>query len=465
MLRLIAHKELREFVRDGRMVCAGGLMVVLLLTSLLLGWQQQQSAQAERITSQQLDYDAWLEQGPRHPHNAADQGMHVFKPQPPLSVIDPGIDPFVGSTIWLQAHRQSETKFRPAQDATGLKRFGSLSPAWILQVLAPLLIIILGFNAFAGEREQGTLRQLLSLGVSARRLLWGKALALGGAVAVLLSPGAVLVLAAVLGSVRPGGLPDTLARVALLGLGYGLYLGLTILAVLAVSALCKRSRTALFLLLSIWIGTVLIAPRTIADVATKSYPSPSRLGFDAALSDELDAASTSAWTSHFGVSTAWDPSLPLGKWGRALQVDDHSGYGVLDEHFGKLWDTFEKQQRIQEIGGILAPVVSLRAFSMAMAGTDFSHHRDFSNEAEKQRRLIQNVISDDLVRNADSLGDRHFSYKSGPELWEKIPRFDYRSPTVGFALQRHALSLAILAALFALSLLFARFAVSRRLVG
>jgi ABC-2 type transport system permease protein len=465
MLKLIAHKEFREFVRDGRMIWAGGLMVILLLTSLLLGWQQQQAVQAERTASQELDYDAWLNQGPRHPHNAADQGMHVFKPQPPLSIVDPGIDSFVGSTIWLQAHRQSETKFRPAQDATGLKRFGSLSPAWILQVLAPLLIIVLGFNAFAAEREQGTLRQLLSLGVSARRLLWGKALALGGAVALLLCPGAILILVAVSSSVPPGGLPDTLVRTGLIALSYGLYLGLTIFVVLAVSALCKRSRTALFILLAIWIGTVLIAPRTVADLATKTYPSPSRLGFDAELSEEMDAASNAAWTSHFDVDGAWDPSLPLSQWGRALQVDDHSGYGVLDEHFSRLWGTFEKQQWLQEVAGVLSPVVALRAFSMAMAGTDFSHHRDFSVKAESQRRLIQNVISDDLVKNADPLGDRHFSYKSGRELWLTIPRFEYSAPPVSFALQRHALSLAILAALFALSVLFARVAVSRRLVG
>lgn len=463
MLTLIARKEFREFVRDGRMLWAGGLMVVLLVASILVGWQQQRSVQAERVASQELDYDAWLKQGPRHPHTAADQGMHVFKPEPPLSVIDPGIDPFVGSTIWLRAHRQSETKFRPAQDATGLKRFGGLSPAWILQVLAPLLIIVLGFGAFAVEREQGTLRQLLSMGVTARRLMWGKALALVAAVGLLIAPGALLGLGLVVTGLEGHAWLDVLTRLALMALGYALYLGATVFVVLAVSALCQRSRTALFLLLAIWIGTVLIAPRTIADVATKSYPSPSRLGFDAALSDDLGDASGKVWSETFGVASAWDPSVPLNQWGRALQLDDHSGYGVLDDHFGRLWDTFERQQALQETVSFAAPVVALRSFSMATAGTDFSHHRDFSEKAEVQRRVLQETVSEDLIRNADPLGDRHFSYKSGPELWRHVPRFEYRAPGVGFALQRHWLSLAVLAAMFALSLLFARFAVSRRL--
>jgi ABC-2 type transport system permease protein len=111
----------------------------------------------------------------------------------------------------------------------------------------------------------------------------------------------------------------------------------------------------------------------------------------------------------------------------------------------------------------VSPVVALRSFSMATAGTDFSHHRDFSEKAEVQRRVLQEVVSNDLVAHADPLGDQHFSYKSGPELWLKVPRFEYHAPRVGFALQHHWLSLAVLVAMFVLSLLFARFAVSRRL--
>jgi ABC-2 type transport system permease protein len=463
MLRLIARKELRELVRDGRMVWAGGLILLLLVVSILTSWQGQRTVEAERIASQELDYDAWLAQGPRHPHNAADQGMHVFKPLPLLSVIDPGISQYVGSTIWLRAHRQSETRFRPAQDATGLKRFGSLSPAWILQVLAPLLVIILGFNAFAAEREQGTLRQLLSLGITGRTLLWGKALALAAVVSLLVVPGAVLTLGALVAGPAETGEGDVLLRYLLLALGYGLYLGAVIFVVLGVSALCRRSRTALFMLLALWIGSVLVAPRVIADLAAKAHPSPSRLQFEAGLSDDLDSASTREWTQQFGVSSAWSPELPLGLWGRALQVDDHSGYGVLDDHFGRLWDTFERQQQAQQIMGLIAPLVSLRAFSMAVAGTDFSHHRDFATAAETQRRLLQDIVSDDLVRHADPLGDRHFSYKAGPELWARVPRFDYRWPGVGFALSRHWPGLVILLLVFVASSAFARFAVSRPL--
>lgn len=66
-------------------------------------------------------------------------------------------------------------QFRPVEDATPFVRFGELTAATMLQVLWPLLIILLGYNAFAGEREGGTLRQLLRLGISKTQLTLGKA--------------------------------------------------------------------------------------------------------------------------------------------------------------------------------------------------------------------------------------------------------------------------------------------------
>jgi ABC-2 type transport system permease protein len=463
MLRLIASKDLREFLRDGRLPWAGGLIVLLLLTAAAVGWVQQTAVQAERVSGQALDYQAWVNQGSRHPHTAADQGMNVFKPEPPLAIFDTGVEPYVGSTIWLQSHSQGEVKFRPAQDATGLQRFGSLTPAWVLQVLVPLLVIILGFSAFASEREGGTLRQLLSIGVSRRRLLWGKALALGASVGLLLLPGAALVGGLALVTAPAGTAGDVAARLAGLALGYGLYLGAVIFLVLAVSAICRTSRVALFSLLAIWIVGVLIAPKAISDMAVALHPTPSRIDFAKAVRDEENATSRKVWLKNFGVETRWDPRVPLSKWGIALRVTDHNGYRVYDRQFGALWDTFERQQRLQEWAGLLAPVVAMRSLSMALSGTDFSQHRDFSEAAERQRRIIQEVVSEDLIKNADPLGDRHFSYRASPTLWAKVPEFHYPLPRIGFALSRHWPSLVVLAASFLLAMALALVAVSRRL--
>lgn len=432
---LIARREYVECLRDGRLLWAGGLTVLLLLAALAVGWQNRAAVESERTAAQRLDYQDWLAQAERHPHDAAHQGMHVFKPLPPLAIVDPGITPYVGSTLWLQAHRQSEVKFRPAQDATGLQRFGNLSMAWVLQILGPLLVIVLGFNAIAGEREQGTLRQLMSLGVRPRQLLAGKALSLAASLGTLLLPLALAAAGFIAAGTPPEARGDTWLRVLALLLTYALYFSTMIFLVLAVSGWAKTSRIALVTLLAIWIAGATLMPRAASDLAREWHPSPTRVEFNRNLDDDLSAEHARAWQSHFGVDKRWGADLPLNRWGEALQVDDQAGYTVLDRHFGKLWNAFADQQRMQEWGGVLVPLLAVRALSMAVAGTDFAHHRDFSVAAEQQRRTMQDLISHDLIHHADPLGHQHFSYKAGPEFWATVPPFTYAAPPLGFALR------------------------------
>ncbi|MQA28429.1 MAG: DUF3526 domain-containing protein [Luteitalea sp.] len=462
MVRTIAAKDLTTMFRDGRLPWAGGVVLALVVTAVTVGWQRQREIASERAAAQALDYDDWVAQPERHPHNAAHQGMHVFKPDPPLAIVDPGIDPYVGSTIWLRAHRQSELMFMPAQDATGLQRFGELSAAWVLQVLGPLLIIVLGFDAFAAERELGTLRQTLSLGISSKQILWGKALGQFWGLGLLLGPaaaGAAIVVVAGRGEAID---VDAAARLGWLGLGYAIYLAIAVFAVLTVSALGRSSRVALVTLLGLWIGTTLLAPRVASDLSRTWKPSPSRLTFNADLGAEMGRMQEQAWMANFGVATQWSPDLPLDKWGVALQVDDHAGYSVMDRHFARLWDTFGEQQRVQEWLGLAAPVLAVRAFSMAISGTDFAHYRTFSLAAERHRRVLQDLMSEDLVERADPRGTGHFDYRAGADLWRRMPPFTYAPPPVSWALRNSGRSLAVLIAGLLLSMAAAHVAVGAR---
>lgn len=462
MIWLIAFKDLRERLRDGRLYGAGGLVALLLFTALAVGYGHQQEARAEQAAAQNSDYQGWLTQGARHPHDAAHQGMHAFKPEAALALLDAGINPYIGSNVWLQAHRQSEVKFRPAQDATGLQRFGDLSVGWILQVLGPLLVVVLGFNAFAGEREQGMLRQTLSLGVPPLRLLWGKALALGMALAVLLVPAALIAAVAVALSTGNGERLDALLRFAGLALGYALYLAIFVFATLGVSAASRSSRVAITVLLALWIANAVVAPRVVSELSRAVFPSPTRLAFNQALGADLKATSDTTWMQAFGTTERWSKDVPLNQWGIALKLDDQASYAVYDRHFGRLWDTWEQQQAVQEAGGLLLPLLAMRSFSSAMAGTDFAHHRDFTTAAERQRRVIQDIVSQDLVDHADPLGHQHFAYQASPSLWARVPAFAYHAPPVGWALARSGTSALVLCASLALAVAFAWVAVARQ---
>ncbi|WP_202618404.1 ABC transporter permease, partial [Escherichia coli] len=116
----------------------------------------------------------WEAQGVKGTHQAAHFGIYVFKPESPLAAIDPGLRQFTGQALWLEPHKRNLARFSPAADQGIATRFGQMSAAFVLHTLLPLLIVALAFNAVTHEREQGTLRMLHSLGLSARKLLFGK---------------------------------------------------------------------------------------------------------------------------------------------------------------------------------------------------------------------------------------------------------------------------------------------------
>jgi ABC-2 type transport system permease protein len=169
------------------------------MAALAGGVQHQSEIARQHADAQRAERDAWLDKGDMNPHAAAHYGAFVFKPVQPLSAIEPGLDPFLGVFVFLEAHKQQLARHRPIDDASPTRRLGLLTPATAVLVLLPLLVVSLTFASFAGEREQGTLRPLLALGVSRRALLAGKAVGALLPLLVIMLPAALV--AAVLLSV------------------------------------------------------------------------------------------------------------------------------------------------------------------------------------------------------------------------------------------------------------------------
>jgi ABC-2 type transport system permease protein len=373
--------------------------------------------------------------------------VYAFKPAATLALVDRGVDPYVGVFAWLEAHKQNDFKYRPAQDATALERMGAWTAAGVLQLLLPLLIVMLCFPAFAGERESGTLRQLLSTGVTPRTLALGKALGVAGALAVLLVPAAVLgTWALTLTSGAASG-PDGLTRSLALTLSYLAYFAGFVGIALATSATASTARGALLALLAFWSINSFVAPRAASDIARRVHPAPSALAFNRAVERELimhgdaqQALEDSVKRAH-GVTSL--DSLPVNFAAISLQAGEEHGYKVFDQHYGALDATFASQERVQNAFGVAAPLLAVRAASMALAGTDREHHRHFAAAAEHYRRRLVELMNNSLLPvNASSDA---FGVMADSTLWSQLPDFTYAPPTFSWVLVRQRLSLGALA--------------------
>lgn len=469
MIARIARKEFTEMLRDGRFRWAAAIVFVLLLASIVMGGKHYRDVKRQHDLARAETRDQWLGQPAKNPHSAAHYGIYAFKPKMLPALLDRGVDGFTGQSVWLEAHKQNEFKFRPAQDATAVQRFGELTAATVMQLLIPLLVILLSFSAFAAEREQGTLRQLLSLGVKKTDLAWGKALGIAGALGVLIVPATIVGVIA-LGLTSEDGpaarLGASASRMAWMFLCYLLYFGVFIGVSLAVSARARSSQMALIVLLGFWIVNGLVAPRAIADLAKRAYPTPSAFTFQQAIDNEMrngpdghDTADKRAEAlkqrvlKQYGVDKL--EALPVSFAGISLQEGEEHGNVVFDKHYGALWNRFEQQNRLKQVAGAVAPMLAIHSISMGLAGTDFAHHRDFATAAEEYRRMLVKKMNDDMTYNA---GKQDFSYLAQPAVWRAVEDFRYDAPPAGWALRNQTVSLALLALWFVAAVAAALFA-------
>lgn len=468
-IRAVAGKEWLELRRDRRLFWLCALYLVLMTGALAFGAAESLRLQRERETAAVADRALWLGQSAKNPHLAAHFGQYAFKPVSPLTLADPGVNAFVGSAVWLEAHKQNEARFRLARDSGGAARLGGLSLAFVIQIIAPLIIIMTGFAAFSRERESGTLRQLLGAGARSTDLLAGKALALFGVASLLLVPamlgtGLCIVLFADRDKFP---LVDQLLRLAATSTGWMAYLGGFVFLTLAVSALASSSRAALVALLAFWLANGFVAPRVASEMARIAAPTPSASAFRAAIVRDEAAASFGHDESHpayrafldemlkkYGVTRAAD--LPVSLRGLSLRRRDEIGYAVFDRHFGALQAAYNRQDALRALPGFVFPLLALQPLSMALAGSDSRSQFDFETMAEAHRRMIQNEVSDNLIHFAHD-----DAYKAGPDLWRRIGAFSYRAPPIGPTLAAEKTNIGAIILWVALAGVFAVFAAGR----
>jgi ABC-2 type transport system permease protein len=474
VVSVIAAKELTEIARDGRFKVSAAIMVLLLLTALLTGWQRYTAFAEMQATAQDASNTQWLKQGDKNPHSAAHYGNYAFKQAGPLSFFDNGIEPFTGSLLFMEAHKQNLATSRPANDLSSISRFGDLNGAMILQLLMPLLIIFLGFTAFAGERERGTLRQLLGMGVSHRALLWGKALGIGSAITAVVLP-CILIGALVLAMAAVPVTADAFwMRLGLMTAAYTMYGLVFLFLTLAVSALAPSPRTALMVLVGFWAFSAFLAPKAAVEISKAVHPSPAYGAFEAQVRHDqkngLDGVPTAAKFGQYvrgllrehGVDNP--TKLPMYFPAVRMQKLEELDHEIFDHHFNALRATYLEQRRMQDALGVVAPLLPLKSLSMGLAGTDLTHHDRFTIAAEEYRRDMVAKMNGYLAKAAVDLNgvSNSSTYMTADEaVFAIVPPFSYTPPRLGEVMAEHRLAFIVLGGWVVASAAFALAAVAR----
>jgi ABC-2 type transport system permease protein len=450
VIREIARHERKMLFSGWRFAFCEILFALAFFVSLFTGWNDYRVTTRENRETEQNERMRWLNQGVKGPHVAADQGVLVFLPLSPLSAFDPGILAYTGSSALLGGHHEEILTNKAAEGTHSLHRLGSVSAASVVQVLLPLVLILLLHGTFTGERENGTLSQILSSGVSPAELVFGKLAGIGVAVSIMIAP------IFIVGGVA---LRESMADFIILGLIHLAYLLAVIVLIVAISARAATSRQSLVVLLCGWAMAFIAAPVVITDVAQFLHPSPASLEYATAQMDaarkmptveERRAVVRARLLKQYGVASLRE--LPVDPIGVELNEEEKESEPLYGNLVASVYDSYEQQNRLYQVGAVVTPLLAVQSLSMAISRTDFAAYRDFANAGKHYRVGMIKTLNDGIAYNPDYRNGTVFPgtdiivTEAGPELWRRVPEFKYEVPRLIVVLARSWTSLLLLSA-------------------
>ena len=437
VLLAIVATQWRRWRRERLFFWIISAAAVLLLCSVALNVQQTATQLQERNQLQAVAEKDWHSQPDRHPHRVVHFGDFVFKPVQFFARWDWGVEQHAGTSIYLEGHRQNSANFSQSAQSSSLQQFGVLTPAFVEQVVVPLLMIFLGFGSLSQERESGLLMQLLASGARASELVFGKFLALYAVGLLALLPLLILLIWSLF---TPGA--DATRGMILLG-GYSVYLMICAALVIVLAGFAKSSYSALMICLALWVLACVAMPRVSSFVTRQYWPAPSwvaieieaenrlkKLGDSHNPNDPYFAAFKEKTLREYGVQRVED--LPFNYGGLLMQEGERLTAQVFDELNSNLQARYSLQNQRYRQMAWLNPAMAISTLSMAAAGTDFAHHLHFLQATEARRFAMIQALNKIHTEQISFANDRN--ERVSAKVLLRAPRQLYQAPNVAFAM-------------------------------
>jgi ABC-2 type transport system permease protein len=400
MIRTLAAKEILDQISSPKFVFLFAVSTVLIVFSLYTGSSAYVSARSEFQATQALSRS---EIENRKSYQELSQfGVKVARGPSPLSAVAAGVSSALGRSARVRPETQPEIAPPPLAETPVLAVLGELDFNGVTRVFLSLFVLLLTYNAVAGEKENGTLKVVLANPVPRAQLLLGKALGLFGIlVAATLVPALLGLLVMKVGfRIELGA--DGWARLLTIAASSGLYL-LAIFALgLLVSTLTSRSAVAFLVLLLVWVAFVEVIPKASPMIAGQLRPAPTY----ASLQSERDRAQSQFQQGMFKVMGdifARASSSPGGtdseQQARQHVMDSVMARGrdslnaELQANTAKLDESYRNKQdamtRMALTLSRLSPAAAMSHAVEVMSGTDFEVHRRWRDDLLAYRGQLE----------------------------------------------------------------------------
>jgi ABC-type transport system involved in multi-copper enzyme maturation permease subunit len=239
----------------------------------------------------------------------------VYKPPEILAIFSKGVEENMGNSAKVSIGEVPEIKSAIASKNPLLSVFPVLDIAMVFKLVMSVLAILVAYDAISGEREDGTLRLIMSNSVPRHHVLFGKLM--GGMITLAIPIAIGFLMISLILELSPtvdltGG---HWARIALMFLLSLIMVSVLLNLGLFLSSITKRSSDTLIFLLFLWVLFVIVIPNGSAYLAKRIKPIELREKIDSQVKeiwrgfqDELnDFSSRNPWPRNAIQNDASDP--------------------------------------------------------------------------------------------------------------------------------------------------------------
>ncbi len=277
MIGIVFKKEMLSHLLSQRFAACTALAVILIIANGMLTSQAYVHKKASYLTQRaveetklpEITYYSVLGSDFNHSSKSPlndEAAPRVLRPPRPLAVFAEGVEPEIGQAVKVllfEVPHQTEAIVPFQSKNPYLNIFASFDTLYIFQLVLGLLAILIASETVSGEKEDGTLRLMLTTNVSRAQVLVGKLLAGLTTLAIPAALGFILLTILLLGTEQIEVGLDVWLRLGLLFALSLLYLLVFYLIGLVISCATHRSATSLIYALFMWAVLAIVLPDSI----------------------------------------------------------------------------------------------------------------------------------------------------------------------------------------------------------
>jgi len=464
MIRQIIHKEILENLLSFRFTLSLVLTTVLFAAGgfVFVGKYKQQSSDYWQKTNENLT--GFKEQS-RQLFRLAFYKQNIWREPKPLSLCTEGFEKSLPNYFRFDVFSGDLPEIKGRSNFT-LSHFSSIDWAFIVSMILSFLALVFTYDSVSGEKEDGTLRQMLANTIPRHEVLLGKYLGVVLTIGIPLFVGLLVSLIIVVASnvaVITG--LDWLKILAIVLVSF-LYLSIFILLGMFVSSRTAYPANSMVILLLIWVVFVILIPsfgRIISEVSGKA---PNRAELDRKLAE----ISTEIWSNsdrygeragNASSSLSWPGNNPPARARLRNALTAAQNQAREDYHNKMLAQAF-----VGRTVTCFSPTVIYQRASEAIAGTGISRCVNLRQQIKQYQTNLKEYV---LAKDAEDTLSLHLLFPEGglvgawraisqnPVDFATVPKFQERDLALGASLKLAVWDIGLLA-LFNLIFFAASFA-------